>query len=135
MTLATSRWAVLLTVPVRIPTVTPSLGGCFKSVIGLEVISIFSKSWTSLSSISNKDIWHPAQAANQSVAILILAISRSPPLTTFGLPVGLILRFQESNLPVKARLSGQPLFCLPGYKANLHAHTKARPERRHRRPR
>src|SRR3990172_2693332 len=78
ISLATSWFVVLLTVPERIPTVTPSFGGCFKSVIGVEVSSIFSKSWTSLSSVSSKDISHPAHAASQSIATLTFVMSFPP---------------------------------------------------------
>src|SRR5512143_3498063 len=83
ISLATSRFVVLFTVPERIPTVTPSLGGCFKSVMGVEVSSIFSRSWTSLSSVSSTDISHPAHAASQSIATLTLLMGFPPNRDSF----------------------------------------------------
>src|SRR5512133_1713904 len=63
---ATSSFEVLLTPPSRMPTSTPDLSGCLRSVIGEDRRSTNSRTLTILSSISSNDIWHPAQPAIQS---------------------------------------------------------------------
>src|SRR3972149_5324890 len=71
---ATSSLAVLLTPPSRMPTSTPPASGSLRSVIGVARISTNSASWTMRSSMSRKDMWHPAQPAIQSVETLGLVI-------------------------------------------------------------
>src|SRR5450756_506215 len=68
--LATLSVVELLTPPSRIPTVTPSLAGCLRSVTGVEVsVTSWTRS-TMRSSISNNDIWQPAHPASQSLCLL-----------------------------------------------------------------
>ena len=74
MVLATSSVVELFTPPSRMPTATPSLEGCFRSVIGVEVSVTFSSRVTMRSSMSSSDMWQPAQPAIQSLATVTLSV-------------------------------------------------------------
>ena len=104
--LATSMLCVLQMAPSSIPTVTPSFGGCFRSVIGLDVISTDSNRFTIRSSMSKSDMWHPAQPASQSVAILTFVIVDSPLLD--------FLNGQSRNLVQRRTQFPAQFFCQQG---------------------
>src|SRR5512141_450885 len=59
------------------PTSTPLSSGSFKSVMGVDRRSASSTIFKMRSSISSRDIWHPAQPQIQSEAIFGLFISSS----------------------------------------------------------
>src|SRR4030042_1478641 len=112
----TSTLSVVLTAPSTMPTSTGV--NSLKSVMGLAVNSTSLATSMMASSMSRKDIWHPAHPANHAVAIFGFATLN---LLPWGPCMSQLLGKPHQNLPVLKQAFGGLKYCLGPETSSIHA--------------